>query len=378
MVDSTMLVPSVKKSVTIQDVARAAGVGVGTVSRVINREANKRSPKVRRVLQAIEELHYQAPQRGRPRRTPKTEANAFRPGDSFLLVLRGGGLQWILNHAPVYARALHGIEETLSKADLNLVIRQIEDIRDVPGIARQNEAKGVLLFLHHADAHFDSTIGNLTAVRIFGSGSSAVCDHLEIDHQAAGEMLANHLWQRGHRCCAFIGPEAARLTDASFTRREAFVSRLAAEASLLVLTTPGLIMRGPEINAVDEAHLGMLLDRFCAAKPRPTALFCDTDIIVPGVYRGLQQRGIAPGRDVEVVGCNNDQIYLAGLAPMPTTADVRAVELGRTSAERLLWRISHPADPIVTLKIYPRLVIPPAEAANPILAEPSPQRRFIQ
>lgn len=360
MADSTILLPPVKKSVTIQDVARAAGVGVGTVSRVINRAANKRSAKVRRVLQAIEELHYQAPHRGRPRRSPKTEANAFRTGDSFLLVLRGGGLQWILNHAPVYSRALHGIEETLSKADLNLVIRQIEDIREVQGIARQSEAKGAMLLLHQTDTNFDSVIGNLPVVRIFGSGSSAYCDHLEVDHQAAGEMLADHLWQRGHRSYAFIGPQAARLTDASFARREAFISRLDGRASPLVLTAAGLIVRGPEINAVDETRLATLLDRFCDTQPRPTALFCDTDMIVPGVYRGLQQRGLAPGRDVEIVGCNNDQIYLTGLTPAPVTADVRAVDLGRLAAERLLWRISHPSDPIVTLKIYPRLVIPPS------------------
>ena len=115
---------------------------------------------------------------------------------------------------------------------------------------------------------------------------------------------------------------------------------------------------GAEINAVDETKLAALLDRFKAAQPRSTAVFCDSDMFVPAIYRGLQQRGIVPGRDVEIVRGNNDQIYLAGLPPPPVTADVRAVELGRLAVERLLWRISHPEAPIVALMISPRLEIP--------------------
>ncbi|NNM86162.1 MAG: substrate-binding domain-containing protein [Phycisphaerales bacterium] len=149
------------------------------------------------------------------------------------------------------------------------------------------------------------------------------------------------------------------LLDASFGRREAYATRLDTHASLLILTTLDLIASGPEINAVDETRLSALLDRLCGVQPRPNVVFCDTDMIVPGVYRGLQRRGIVPGRDVEVVGYNNDLIYLAGLAPMPVTADVRAVELGRMAAERLLWRLSHPADPVVTMTIRPHLVIAP-------------------
>jgi DNA-binding LacI/PurR family transcriptional regulator len=64
-----------------------------------------------------------------------------------------------------------------------------------------------------------------------------------------------------------------------------------------------------------------------------------------------------PGRDIDVISCNNEMSYLVGLDPRPATIDIGAETIGRRSVEQLLRRIKHPEElRQVQIAVTPMLV----------------------
>jgi DNA-binding LacI/PurR family transcriptional regulator len=113
----------------------------------------------------------------------------------------------------------------------------------------------------------------------------------------------------------------------------------------------------------DRVLLGRLVDRLLSGTPRPTGLFLSSDILVAPIYLLLLERGIQPGKDIQIVSCNNERPLLNGLHPRPAVIDTQSAEIGRAATERLLWRMNHPNSPIVDILIQPVLVLPTTESA---------------
>ena len=100
-----------------------------------------------------------------------------------------------------------------------------------------------------------------------------------------------------------------------------------------------------------------LIDRLVALKPRPTGVFCVSDDLMLAVFNGLHQRGIEPGRDIELIGCNNDAVRLEQMHPRPATIDLKLDQVGREAVEQLLWKMSHPENQDITgIFIAPELI----------------------
>jgi DNA-binding LacI/PurR family transcriptional regulator len=89
-----------------------------------------------------------------------------------------------------------------------------------------------------------------------------------------------------------------------------------------------------------------LVKRYLKLKPRPTGIFVADDMQVAVIQPALQRAGvkIAPGQ-VELISCNNERPYLAGLSPTPAEIDIRVEAIGARGVERLLWRINNRAVP---------------------------------
>ena len=62
-------------------------------------------------------------------------------------------------------------------------------------------------------------------------------------------------------------------------------------------------------------------------------------------------------KDVEIIGCDNEQVALIGLNPRPATIDVGADTMGQQAVELLLWRINNPdEDKRVQMSVIPELI----------------------
>ena len=102
----------------------------------------------------------------------------------------------------------------------------------------------------------------------------------------------------------------------------------------------------------------------------PSAIVCYNDVVAFGVMLALDERGLVPGRDVAVVGC--DDVDEAGLhRPALTTFTTDPRVVGREAARLLLRRIAHPERPREEIIVPPRLVIRQSCGAGAVAKRPT-------
>ena len=108
-----------------------------------------------------------------------------------------------------------------------------------------------------------------------------------------------------------------------------------------------------------------LVEQWMAASPRPTALFVPVDRVTLRVYRHLERRGIQPGRDVDIVSCDNEKELLSLMHPAPPSVDLNRQTIARLAVERLLWRMRNGVEsPSVVMTVSPTLVTKSANGAG--------------
>ena len=92
-----------------------------------------------------------------------------------------------------------------------------------------------------------------------------------------------------------------------------------------------------------------------AASPRPDGLFIANDATTALVHPMLLRRGIVPGKDILLVSCDNEQVRLGGLVPRPLSIDIGSAEVGAVAVRRLRFRIEHPSEPPILIKVAPSI-----------------------
>ena len=156
---------------------------------------------------------------------------------------------------------------------------------------------------------------------------------VRFDAEGGAAAAFRHLVELGHRR---IGHLAATFDAPTFHLREAARRTVLTEAGLDPDTQP----RALTAIAIDDARdaAGPLLDE------RPTAVFCDDDLIAAGLYLATRERGLRIPDDVSVIGFD-DMDFARVLEPPLTTVALDAEQLGASAFELLERRMAGPAHP---------------------------------
>ncbi|MFE7426815.1 LacI family DNA-binding transcriptional regulator [Streptomyces sp. NPDC057545] len=302
----------------IKDVARQAGVSVGTVSNVINRPEAV-SPETRaRVLAAIEELGYVRSESARQLRAGRSRIVA-------LLVLDMGN--------PFFVDVARGAERAARDAGLGVMVcnsgQSPSEEAEYLGLFAEQRVCGVLV------TPADPTGRNLEAFRRHGipyvlvdrvASGADVCA-VSVDDVRGGVLAVGHLLSSGHRSVAYVsGPDdLQQIRD----RREGALSALA-DAGLPSEALVEIPCDRLDVTAGRDAGARLL-----GLAPRPTAVFCANDLLALGVLQALYAAGVRVPQDVALVGY--DDIEFAAAAAVPLTSVRRpAAVMGRMAAELLL------------------------------------------
>jgi len=349
-------------------VAKLAGVSSATVSRVINNRPDVSSANVQRVRDAMDRLRYVPPAN---RRGPKPKAQAKRTGSIALLFV---GEQPTLARSPVVGFVLHAIQEELARNGYNLTLGTVTNAGELPLNVTSGRVDG--LFMHGSPppddveerlSRYSACVWLLSQRRQRGYWG----DRVSPDNDQVGVIAARHLIDRGHQHIAALHNDTDHLGfDA---RIKGFESEArAAGVPFRTIASDGAILTDTDQISRADAQLDAVIDQLLADEAGlPTGLFIPRDPVTIRMYRALRARGIEPGRDIEIVSCDNIPA-LDALDPRPSTIDVRPGEIGRRAVEQLLWRLNDNGAPMnVTAHIEPRLV--PGDANDPI-TRPEPGR----
>jgi DNA-binding LacI/PurR family transcriptional regulator len=290
---------AVAKRVRIADVAMQAGVGVGTVSRVLNGSPQVREATRKRVLDAIDRTRYR-PSRlaaGLSRGTPASVAIVVP----------------FLTRPSVVAR-LAGVIEVLDAEGYDTIVCHVETPaqrdRQVRMLAEGHRAAGaVVISLRLSAAHLTDLAAAGVRVVLIDVPAAGV-PHTVVDDVRGGMMATAHLIGLGHRRIGFIGDAGGGLGFSSTADRLRGYHRALTDAGLPA--EPGLARRGRHESA---AAAKSALQLFRLPEP-PTAIFAASDTQAMGVLSAADAAGLPVPRSLSVIGF--DDIEMAAQLGLST------------------------------------------------------------
>lgn len=310
-------------SITIRDVAEAAGVSTATVSRALRGLPHVDAQTRARVEKVAREMDY-----------------VVSPSASRLASGRTGTVALI---APFLARwffatVLSGVEGVLQNASIDLLVFEVGDPAVASRMPAERRLRGrvdglLVVSLPSEESSVAEILGLGLPVSLIGASAPGV-PSVSIDDVAAARTATQHLINIGHERIGIISgqPDPSGFTPAN-DRRRGYLEALSIAG---FRADAALVEYGYFTVAGGEQAMTSLL-----ARPHPpTAVFAVSDEMAFGAIRALQRHGLRPGIDVAIVGIDGHD--LAELLDLTTVAQpVR--ELGRMAAERLLNQLRVPA-----------------------------------
>lgn len=327
---------------SIARVAQAANVSYATAWRIINNQPGGSEEAIAAVREAMGVLGYEpaAARRGRGRR-PRV-ADGIRTRNIALLHFRP--------NSSISSSVLSCVHRMLAECNLNLIFAHCPTADGLPQAVRSGNVDGILGYGQFPAEAAGGNVRKIPAVWMMtrdDSNPDPWGDRVKPDHNAIGEMAGNYLLGRGHRSVAFLNPD----TDLTIYQQRLVSFRNALEgvgAKPQVYSSSGT----EDLNVEAER----LVEQWMAASPRPTGIFVPVDRVTLFIYRHLERRGIAPGRDVDVVSCDNERELLSLMRPPPASIDLNREMIARLAVERLLWRMKNgTSSPSVVTTVSPTL-----------------------
>lgn len=311
-------------TITIRDVAQAAGVSTATVSRALRGLPNVDDHTRRKVQQAAADLDY-----------------VISPSASRLASGRTGSVAVITPYIArwFFSTVLSGVESVLANAGIDLLLMSVSNpsgqLRLPPAPRLRRRVDGALVIAIPADDRELLDILDLGMPTSMIGVSVAGVPSVTIDDVQASRTATQHLVNLGHRRIGLIAGTPTSLPyTAGYDRRRGFIEVLD-EAGLEF--EPSLESYGYFTIEGGERAMTDLLNQ----PTRPTAVFAMSDEMAFGAIRAMRNHGLQPGRDISIVGIDGHAV--AELLDLTTVAQP-VQDLGRIAAEALLDQLNGRAE----------------------------------
>ncbi|MFB4320152.1 LacI family DNA-binding transcriptional regulator [Actinomadura sp. 21ATH] len=312
---------------SIREVARRAGVSVGTVSNVLNRPDLVAEATRDRVRAAIQELGFVRNESARRLRQGPGRAGSDRRSAPPRPRAFGILVEDLTN--PYATDVARGAELTLNDAGHDALWLSSDWSAD-------KERRGLDLLIEHRAAGVLVVPVGLDAVgieRLRAAGVAVVLiDHsapemcsVQVDHVAGGDIAAAHLIERGRERLAFV---TGRPQPLPVVERGEGAARSLAKAG-------GGEMRTLTQEALSPTAGRAAAERLLALSPVPDGVFCANDLLAIGLTNELLRRGVRVPEDVAVVGYDDIELASSSAVPLTTIRQPR-LAVGEEAAELAL------------------------------------------
>lgn len=311
-----------RRGPTIRDVARVAGVSIGTVSKALHNSGSLRKETRERVLEVVTEL-------------------GFRPNDLAQSLHRGTSATVGLISNDSFGRftmpIMEGLEACLAEQRIAVFMC---NATDDPERERQHveqllnkRVDGLIVTARRADSRPKIDLGEtgLPVIYVFSQSDAPDSVCLLPDDEGGARLATEHLIAQGRRRIAHItGPERF---EAVRLRRQGYRKALAAAG---IDHDPKLCLTGSWSEQWGREAASKLFAQECLALD---ALFCGNDQIARGALEALKLRGVAVPDDVAIVGFDNWEVMTSATIPPLTSVDMNLYDLGQEAGRRLMKMI---------------------------------------
>lgn len=295
---------------TIKDIAQAAGISSGAVSRILNNDPTLSvSPETKRkVFDIAQQLNYQ--------KSRNRDKSLFRMGI----------LQWFSAEQemqdPYYLLVRQGIEDFCQKHSLGIIrafqsdAASIEQLQGVDGLICVGK------FSNEEIQKFINICGNIVFLDM------SVLDYkittLTMDFKTAVYDSLEYLAELGHKKIAYLGGKEYVGNQELFTdeRKQAFLS---------FMNRHGLDDSMIYEDSFSTSSGYQMTQMLLSEKELPTAIFAASDAIAFGAMKAIQEKGLSIPEDISIIGFNNSEMS-SYVTPALTTISAPAYDMGQHGA----------------------------------------------
>ncbi len=308
------------KRYTIQDIAKLAKVGVGTVSRVLNEDVNVKKETREQVQKIIEEVGYRPNLAARYIKTKKSNIIGLIADQVTTTPFANNIITGIQQTATEYGKVILVIDP-IGDSELRLkAIKTMLD-RDVEGI--------IYAAMFHQEVFLPKEFYQKPTVLVDCFTKSKNLPSVVPDEFQGGFDATELLIEEGHKKIAFLNNDSP---DSGFP---APVLRLAGYKAALkkhgIRFSQKLVRDCPDVkNSYEYASELLRLDKDI------TAFFCGTDRIAMGAFDAIKELGYSIPNDIAVVGFDNQEIISESLRPALTTMELPHAKMGAWAIKYLL------------------------------------------
>ncbi len=328
---------------TLEDIAKKAGVSRSTVSRVVNRQPDVRDSVRERVLAVIEETGFH----------PNAAARTLASQRSFtigLVLPKGVGAFFSDPYFPILTQ---GIAQGCNQNDFTLglfILDSSEDEdRTFPRISRKGLLDGILV---QAGSNGDGLIERLVRADIpcviLGRPMNPVdVNYIDVENRKSSRLAVDHLLSLGKkRIAILLGPV---LSTVSMDRKSGYLDAISAS---------GIPLDESLMISTEFSETGGYLSMKKILAQQPDAVFAASDALAYGAIRAIREEGLSVPEDIAVVGFDDlpvsphttKEIHL-------TTIHQPVLEFGIKAVELLIDRIENGCVPAKQVVVETQLVV---------------------
>ena len=328
----------------MKDVAKLAGVSLGTVSAVLNGKQTVKKQNYNQVMQAVQQLGYQ----------PNLLARSMRTSVS-------GTVGLIIPDVsnPYYPELARGVEDVVREAGMTLFLcnsdRSTEKEWNYAQALAQKQVDGLIIAKPRMSTDQLRTLQRSCKIVLVDSAETDLDDFdmINVDNCVGSANAVRHLISCGHRKIAFLSGSL-----------EAYSMSQRLDAYCSVLRENGIDFCEQWVRICDyswRSAYDAALDLLALPDP-PTAIFAGNDIMAFGAIRAVFDSGLRVPNDISV--CGFDDILMAGMmVPALTTVHQPKYEIGIQSATLLLRKIRSETAAVYHKELATNLVLRDSVAA---------------
>lgn len=302
---------------TMKDVAQRAGVGVGTVSRVINRVPGVKESTLIKVNQAIKELNY----------IPDEYARGLKTKSSRTIALILPSVWY-----PFFSEFAYYVEKRLGKENYKLLLCNSNDNTTEEAkyikMLKQNKIDAIIAITYSdIEQYIYSNIPFVSLDRYFDKKVSYVTS----DNYEGGKLAARKLLEHGARSLAYVGSHS-KYPNGTMLRRDGFRDYL----ENIGIDYKEIFLQEP-VNDFTPYILEML-----KVHPKIDGIFCHTDLLLLKLRKILNQYGYRVPEDIQLIGF--DGMNLSSDLPLGISTIAQPVEqLANGAVDLVLRKIADPS-----------------------------------
>jgi len=319
-------------AITMNDIARAAGVSKTAVSFALNNKSGISEETRQIILDVAKQLGYK----------PKEQSQISKPENTsnLILFLNCSKSKLTAPMTPILSELMNSIEHEINKMGHNLLFKTVkanENFKDdILKVTSQNAVKGIILSAADIGEDDISIVYNLghPVMVIERIVEQLNIDCIMSDNYYGGYLAASYLIGLGHKNIGYI--QSTVHTHNFMKRYEGFLAAI--KKTGMGFQEYQLYIAPTTIEEVEVA----LKEKFKKSRKLPTAFFAENDNLAIGAINSLKNIGLSVPGDVSVIGYDNARLTSLYSSPSLTTIGIPVKEYAQTAVRRLLERIDTP------------------------------------